>query len=155
MATRALKDRTTAQAARNVESAAGEFLRPDFSVMQLMTRPLEFWLRCQHDVLTAVEPVTRGWLERRREAAQALLEVIEKLAACGDLDEIASVQREWLEGAMKRLESDIEALSEQARVFSQEAVSATRYAAQTSTEAVSLAIHRSAAKEEAVEQAAE
>jgi len=155
MATRTLKDKTSSKPEQNAEFSVGEFLRPDFPVMQLMTRPFEFWLRRQHDVLTAVEPVTLGWLERRREAARAMLEAIEKLASCGDLSEVASIQRDWLEGAMKRLESDIQALTEQAKVFSLEAVSATRYAAQTSSEVVSLAIHGGAPKEEAVEQAAE
>lgn len=155
MATRALKDKNGAKAESHAESAAGEFLRPDFPIMQLVTRPIEFWLRCQHEVLTAVEPVTLGWLERRREAARALLEAIEKLATCSDLSEAASVQREWLDGAMTRFESDVQALGEHAKVISQEAVSVTRYAAQTSTEAVSLALHRTAQKAEAVEQAAE
>lgn len=157
MATRTLKDKTT-RAEQNIENAepsAGEFLRPDFAMLQLVARPFEFWLRCQHDVLTAVEPAAKGWLERRREGAEAMLEAIEKLASCGDLSDVASVQRQWLEGAMKRLESDFRALGEQAVVFSQEAVSATRYAAQSSTEAVSLALHKTAQKAEAIEQAAE
>jgi len=154
MATKALKDKNGSKA-EHIAEAADEFFAPTMPMMQLMTRPFEFWLRCQHDVLTAVEPVAMGWLERRREAAQALLETIEKMASCGNLGEVASVQREWLDGAMKRLESDIQALGEHAKVISQEAVSVTRYAAQTSTEAVSLALHRTAMKEQAAEQAAE
>jgi hypothetical protein len=76
------------------------------TIAQMMARPFEIWLRWQADMLKAAEPVTTGWLERRRESTEAALEAIEKLAGCRDFSEVASIQSNWLDGAMKRLNSN-------------------------------------------------
>lgn len=133
----------------------GDAASYDESISRVMGWPIEVWLRCQAGMLKAAEPVATGWIERRREAASAAFEAFEKLAGCSDLQEAAAVHRDWLEGAMQRLDTDLHALADHAVALSHEAVSATRYAAQTSTEVVGLAMQTPARQEEAVEQAAE
>jgi hypothetical protein len=91
-------------------------------------------------MLKASEPVTTGWLERRREAMTATFDTMERLAHCRDLTEAASIQRGWFEESMKRLDNDFNALTDQALAVSREAMAATRHAAQSSSDVVSLAI---------------
>lgn len=120
--------------------AASQFPFFDASFARMLGWPVEAWLRAQAGILQASQPVATGWLERRRAAATATLETIERLAACNDLKEAASIQRNWFEDSMKRLDSDLHAFADQALAVSREAMSATRYAAQTSADVVALAI---------------
>jgi Phasin protein len=126
---------------------------------RMMGLPVEMWLRAQTSLLKAVEPVATGWIERRREAATAAFDALEKLSRCNDLQELCSVQRDWFEATIRRLDTDMHALADQAVVLSQEAMSATRYAAQTSSEMTGLAMQtaKQAATrtQEAVQQATE
>jgi phasin protein len=147
----------TSRVERITESAIAplvEILRLDGSVTQMMARPFEIWLRWHNDLLKAVEPVTVSWLERRRESAGAALEALEKLVRCTDLGEAASIQRDWIDGAVKRLNSDIAALTEQTMAFSQEAVAVTRYATQPLAEAHPSSKRRAVDKENRIEAAA-
>jgi len=96
----------------------------DSSLANMATRPLEIWLRWQADILRAVEPASVAWLERRREGAATALEALEKLARCADLTEAAAVQRDWLDGAVRRLRADVAALTDQTLLLSQETVAA-------------------------------
>jgi hypothetical protein len=112
----------------------------DESVTRFVSWPFDAWLRCQAGFLKAAEPAATGWMERRRAAANAALDALERLSSCGDLQEAAAIQRNWLEESMKRLDSDLHALADHALAISQEAMSATRYAAQTSAEVVALAV---------------
>jgi hypothetical protein len=130
-----------------------DFTRFDGPMTQLWTRPFEAWLRWQVDMLKAAEPVAIDWFERRRQATEAALETIEKLSHCSDLNEAVSIQRDWLEGAAKRLTADFETLTEQATFLSREAVEATRSAAQSAPEAPSPK-HRAGPKEAQIDAAA-
>ena len=112
----------------------------DGSMTRMMSWPVEAWLRAQAGILQASAPVTTGWLERRREAATATLETLERLANCHDLKEAAAIQRGWFDDSMKRLDSDLDAFTGQALAVSREAMSVTRYAAQSSADVVALAI---------------
>jgi hypothetical protein len=96
--------------------------------------PLEHLLHLQAELLKAAEPSLNGWLDRRREGTTAVLQACEKLAACRDFGEALSIQSEWIDSAMKRLDRDVQALTEHALTVSQCTVGATRQAAQTTTE---------------------
>jgi hypothetical protein len=126
-----------------VESAAEAAARIPFvfdgSVARMFSWPIEAWLRAQAGILKASEPVATGWLERRQAAATATLATLERLSCCNDLKEAASIQQSWVEDSMKRLDSDLHAFADQALAISREAMSATRYAAQTSADVVALA----------------
>jgi hypothetical protein len=126
-----------------VESAAEAVSRLPFfdgSVARMLGWPVEAWLRAQAGILQASQPLATGWFERRQAAAAATLDTIERLANCNDLKEAASIQRSWVEDSMKRFDSDLHAFADQALAVSREAMSATRYAAQTSADVVALAI---------------
>ena len=127
----------------------------DASITRMIGWPVEAWLRCQEGVLKATEPAAMGWIERRREGANAAFSTFEKLAKCSDLQEVVSIQRDWFEGTMRRFDSDLHALADQAVALSHEAMAATRYAAQTSSDMVNLTAQTTARNEEAIEEAAE
>jgi len=141
---------------REISGSAAPIEPPAFdnSITRMIGWPVDAWLRCQAGVLKAAEPAATGWIERRREGANAVFSTFEKLAKCSDLQEVVSIQRDWLEGTMRRLDSDLHALADQAVALSQEAMAATRYVAQTSTEIVNLTAQAAARGDEAVEQAA-
>lgn len=122
------------------KEAAAPFPFYDESITRIVGWPVEAWLRCQAGILKAAQPVTIGWIERRRAGATAALETFERLALCKDWEEAASIQRNWIEETMQRFDSDLHAFSEQALAIAQEAMSATRYAAQSSSDVVALAI---------------
>lgn len=126
------------------------------SMTRLMVWPVETWLRCQAGMLKAVQPAASGWIARRREGATAVLNTVEKLAKCNDLQEAASIHRDWIEGTLQRLDSDFHALADHAVALSHEAMAATRDAAQTSTEIVGLAVQAAGRNENEItaEQAA-
>src|SRR5579864_9533963 len=73
--------------------------------------PLDHLLHLQAELLKAAEPSLNGWLDRRREGTTAVLRAFEKLAACRDFGEALSIQSEWIDGAMKRLDRDVQALA--------------------------------------------
>ena len=155
MTTRNRKSEATQGRTESNTNAPGrEFSLLDGSITRVMGWPVEAWLRCQAGMLKAVEPTATGWIERRREAATAALNTFEKLATCSDLQEIATIHRDWLDGTIQRLDSDLHAIADHAVALSHEAMAATRYAAQTSTEVVGLVVHSSAREEEPIEQAA-
>ena len=119
------------QPAHNPMLGFADLARFDGSLMPLWTRPMETWFQWQADILKDAELVAAGWFERRREAARATRETIQKLSHCNDLGKVASIQGDWFEGSAKRLTSDLEALTEHARTLWQDAAAATRKATQT------------------------
>ena len=126
----------------------------DESLVRLMAWPVETFLRCQASLLKAAEPATNGWIERRREAAHAAFDAFERLSKCNDLQQAASIHREWVEGAMRRFDSDLHALADHAVAVSHEAMAATRIAAQNSSDMAGLAAQGAVRALEPVEQAA-
>jgi hypothetical protein len=142
--------------AESAVEAASRFPFFDGSVARMFGWPIEAWLRAQAGILQASQPAATGWLERRQAATTATLDAIERLANCNDLKEAAAIQRSWFEDSIKRLDSDLHAFADQALAVSREAMSATRYAAQTSADVVALAIQptQRAAEHPAVDAAA-
>ena len=112
----------------------------DESVARIVSGPFEAWLRCQAGILKAAQPATIGWIERRRAGVTATLDAIERLALCKDWEEAASIHRQWIEESMKRFDTELHAFSDHALAIAEEAMSATRDAAQSSADVVALAI---------------
>jgi hypothetical protein len=121
-----VKQRSSAQQARSLATDPQSLLSPAW--------PLEHWLQLQAELLKATGPSLNNWLNRRREGTNAVLLACEKLAACRDFGDVLSIQSEWIDGAMKRLDLDVQALAEHALTVSQCTVGATQQAAQTTTE---------------------
>lgn len=120
------KQRSSAPQARS--------LAADTQSLMSLAWPLEHLLQLQAELLKAAEPGINSWLNRRREGTTAVLQACEKLAACRDFGDALSIQSEWVDGAMKRLDLDVQALAEHALAVSQCTLGATRQAAQTTTE---------------------
>jgi hypothetical protein len=131
-----------------------EFSRFDGSIMQIWMRPMIACLRWQVDMVNATEPVAMDWFARQRVASRTALAMVEKLALCRDPSEAVSIQREWFEGAVKRMIVNFETLAEQAASLSREAVAATRDAAQSVPEVLPLAKQRAGQKEGQIDAAA-
>ena len=131
-----------------------EFPRFDGSMMHIWMRPMVACLRWQVDMVNATEPVAMDWFARQRVASRTALAMVEKLALCRDLSEAISIQREWFEGAVKRMIVNVETLAEQAASLSREAVAATRDAAQSFSEVLPVAKQRPRQKEEQIDAAA-
>jgi Phasin protein len=130
------------QRSDNPMAGLADLARFDGSLAPLWTRPMETWLQWQADLLKAAELAAAGWFERRRDATQAALETIEKLSHCNDLGRAASIQGDWLDGSVKRLTSDFEALTGHAKTLWQDAAAATRKATQSISEAQESSKHR-------------
>lgn len=107
-----------------------DVLRLDGSITEMVARPFEVWLRWQSDLLKVAEPAAMSWLERRRDGTTAALDALQRLARCTDIAEAAAIQRDWVDGMLKRLTSEITAFTEQTVALSQEAVAVTRSATQ-------------------------
>jgi hypothetical protein len=131
-----------------------DLTRFDASMTQVWTRPVEACLRWQANMLKAAEPVAMGWFERQRVATEAALTMLDKLSHCGDFNEAVSIQREWFDGAVKRLTADFEMLAGQATSLSREAVAATRDAAQSVSEVLPLSKHWPGQREAQIDAAA-
>jgi hypothetical protein len=99
-----------------------------------MAWPLEQLLQFQAELLKVADPGLTDWLNRRREGTSAVLRTLERLAACRDVGEAVAIQSDWIDGAMKRLDLETQAIVEQALAVSQCATGATREVAQTTTE---------------------
>src|SRR5258708_20563783 len=76
-----------------------------------MMRPLDILLRYQGDLLKAMEPEAMRWFARRQEDVQAGLNALERLSTSTDVETLFDVQRDWLRGAVARLQADLSALS--------------------------------------------
>lgn len=96
--------------------------------------PLEHWLQFQAELFKIADPRLTDWLNRRREGTTAALRTFERLASCRNFGEAMAIQSDWIDGAMKRLDLDAQAILEQGLAMSQCATGATREAAQTTTE---------------------
>ncbi len=102
--------------------------------MQTAVQPLEVWLRWQAGLLKTAAPAVVEWMERRREGTEAVCEALERLTGCEDVASATEVQREWAEGAVKRLEADFRALGGQVFSWPQNIAKSGRSAARTRKE---------------------
>lgn len=120
------KQRPTAQNAHSNTNSAQE--------LPSLAWPFEHWLQFQAELFKATAPSLTGWIDRRCDGMTALLHSVEKLATCRELGDVMSIQTEWLDGVIKRVDLDTQALIEHATAVSQCTMGATRQAAQTTTE---------------------
>lgn len=88
--------------------------------MKMAAIPMSLGLQWQADFWKAAAPASAEWIARRQEGAAAALEALEKMSACGSMAEAAEIQKEWFEGAMRRLEADFRMFGAQATAFPQE-----------------------------------
>src|SRR5260221_3814349 len=105
-----------ATAPRGAGSSAPSASEPGITAAMMrptaaMMRPLDILLRYQGDLLKAMEPEAMRWFARRQEDVQAGLNALERLSTSTDVETLVDVQRDWLRGAVERLQADLAALA--------------------------------------------
>jgi predicted nucleic acid-binding Zn-ribbon protein len=115
------------------------FTQADPKTIRLLARPLEQLLQMQSEMLKATEPALTSWMRRQREGLDAAMKALERLTECKDMNEAATIQREWADQQMKRWSTEVQAVTEQAMALSQSGLTAARQAAEITTELASLA----------------
>jgi len=112
------------------------FPMSDPRALRMLTRPFEQMLQLQAEMLKASEPAITSWIKRQSESVESTLKVLEQLSGARDMNEAATIQRDWAEEQMKRWSTDLQTAAEQAMSLSQ---NAARQAAEITTEMASFA----------------
>ena len=112
------------------------FPMSDPRALRMLTRPFEQMLQLQAEMLKASEPAITSWIKRQSESVESTLKVLEQLSGARDMNEAATIQRDWAEEQMKRWSTDLQTAAEQAMSLSQ---NAARQAAEITTEMANFA----------------
>jgi hypothetical protein len=108
---------------------------PDNRGAEFFTRPIEMILEFNVGIINAFQSATASWMRRRQEAARDTIESFEKLVHCRDIGEAMTVQREWIERSMHRLDEDLNPLASHTDTL-REAASAEAASAEVNAVAV-------------------
>lgn len=100
------------------------------SAMRMAVWPIEFWLRWQADLFQSAAPATADWMARRCEGSEFALQALQRLCACGDAQEAAKVQSDWVADETERLERDFRLMTSAVAFWPQASVRAGRQIAQ-------------------------
>ena len=117
------------------EFARESLLSFDQPPARMFAWPLEMMLRFNASVANAIQESTVNWAQRRQEAAEDAVETFERLVHCRDLGEAVSIQQEWVENNIRRLDEDFGALAHQGANLSHRAASSARDAVGKSSHA--------------------
>jgi hypothetical protein len=91
---------------------------------EIFVQPIEMILRFNAGIANAFQSATVGWMQRRQEAARDIIESFGKLVRCRDIGEAMTIQREWVQRSMHRLDEDLSPLAIQTPDLLHEAASA-------------------------------
>jgi len=117
------------------EFARESLLSFDQPPARMFAWPLEMMLRFNASMANAIQESTVNWAQRRQEAAEDAVETFERLVHCRDLGEAVSIQQEWVENNIRRLDEDFGALAHQGANLSHRAASSARDAVGKSSHA--------------------
>ena len=117
------------------EFARESLLSFDQPPARMFAWPLEMMLRFNASMANAIQESTVNWAQRRQEAAEEAVETFERLVHCRDLGEAVSIQQEWVENNIRRLDEDFGALAHQGANLSHRAASTARDAVGKSSQA--------------------
>lgn len=109
---------------------------PDNRGAELFTRPIEMILEFNVGLINTFQSATASWMRRRQEAARDIIESFEKLIHCRDIGEAMTVQREWVERSIHRLDEDLNPLANHTETL-REAASAEGASAEAASAGVS------------------
>jgi hypothetical protein len=98
----------------------------DLPPTRMFVWPLEMMLRFNASIANAVQESTVTWAQRRQEATRNAAETFERLIRCRDLGEAVSIQQEWIENNIRRLDNDFGVIAEQSASLSHRAASTAR-----------------------------
>src|SRR5690348_4163065 len=72
------------------------------------------WIESQATVFEHFDEMARRWLERRREALDAMRQSIEEMRTTSDMGEMLRIQQQWFVGSVGRLSADLSEFSQAA-----------------------------------------
>jgi hypothetical protein len=104
--------------------AAPASMRSSNQGAEIFVQPIEIILRFNAGIVNAFQSATVGWMQRRQEAARDTIESFGKLVHCRDIGEALTIQREWVQRSMHRLDEDLSPLAVQTPDLLHEAASA-------------------------------
>ena len=108
--------------------ARGSPLSFDQPAAYVFMWPIEMMLRFNANVANTFQEAANSWTERRREAAEDAIETFDKLVRSRDLGEAVTVQQEWLENSIRRIDEDFNSFAAETRDFSHRATEGARQA---------------------------
>jgi len=75
------------------------------------TQSAEAWLDSHAELLHEVDAMTQAWVQRRRETIDAVRHSMEEMRKSRELADLLRIQQEWVSGSLRRVASDLEALT--------------------------------------------
>lgn len=76
-----------------------------------VTTGSEALIDTQAELLERFGEISRGWMERRREALEATRHSFEEMRACRNVTDLLRIQQDWVSGSLQRVASDFEAMT--------------------------------------------
>lgn len=113
----------------NRGNSAKNWPAPGTAVAAAVLRETEAWARAQSELLSGVEAIWAGWLQRQGEAIDAGTRSLRQMFDCRNPAELVQLQQQWIADTMCRAASDIGCLARDATAVTQRAAGADRFAA--------------------------
>lgn len=79
-----------------------------------VARQAEAWASAQSELLSGVEAMWTGWMQRRREALDASARSLTQICECRNLVDVVQIQQQWFTDAVRRTAFDLSALTDDA-----------------------------------------
>ncbi len=79
-----------------------------------VARQAETWASAQCELLSGVEAMWIGWMQRRREALDASTRSLTQICESRDLGDILQIQQQWFADTVQRTASDLSAFANDA-----------------------------------------
>ena len=79
-----------------------------------VARQAEAWASAQCELLSGVEAMWVGWMQRRRDALDASTRSLTQICECRNVADILQIQQQWLTDAVQRTASDLNAIANDA-----------------------------------------
>ena len=89
-------------------------MAPGSETAAAVARQAEVWASAQRELLSGVEAMWTGWMQRRREAFDASTRSLTQICECRNLVDVVQIQQQWLADAVRRTTSDVSALADDA-----------------------------------------
>jgi hypothetical protein len=81
------------------------------SLSSAVTTGSEALIDTQAELLERFDEISRGWLQRRREALEATRHSFEEMRACRNVTDMLRIQQDWVSGSLQRVASDFEVMT--------------------------------------------
>lgn len=103
-------------------------LSPDQPPVRMFVWPVEMMLHFHANLANTVQESALSWMQRRQEAADDAVKAFDRFVHCRDIGEAVTIQQEWLENSIRRLNEDFGAFANQSANLSRDAASMSKEA---------------------------